>query len=92
MAGGDVAREAREHATRIGLPVRREQAGEGGNDVQATVVLDRAGKLLDLGCGLDHLEVVAQPLHERSGDRDRALQAVDRSVVADLVAERGDQP
>src|SRR6185295_11193229 len=34
---------------------------------------------------------VAQPLHERPGDRDRALQAVDGVVVADLVADRGQQ-
>ena len=86
VAGVDVARQAREHAAGVRLPVRREQAREGRHDVQAAVVLDRLRELLDLGRRLDQLEVVAQPLHERPGDRDRALQAVDRVVVADLVA------
>ena len=40
VAGGDVAREAREHAARVGLPVRREQARERRHDVAAAVVLD----------------------------------------------------
>src|SRR3954469_10858228 len=88
VAGVDVARQAREHPAGVGLPVRREQAREGRHDVQPAVVLHGLRELLDLGRRLDHLEVVAQPLHERPGDRDRALQAVDGVVVADLVAQR----
>ena len=91
MAGVDVARQTREHAAGVGLPVRREQAGECGDDVKAAVVLDRFREVLDLGRRLDHLEVVAQPLNERPGYRDRALEAIDGGAVADLVADGGDQ-
>ncbi len=49
------------------------------------------GELLDLGGRGDHAEVVAQPLHERAGDGDRALERVDRLAVADLVADGGEQ-
>ena len=41
---------------------------------------------------LDQPEVVAQPLHERSGDRDRALEHVGRRLVAELVGDAGDEP
>ena len=91
VPGVDVAGQAGDHAARVGLPVRREQARERRHDVAAAVVVDRLGELLDLRRGLDHLEVVAQPLHERAGDRDRALEAVDRVLVADLVADGGQQ-
>ena len=37
------------------------------------------------------MQVVAQPLHERPGDRDRALERVHRRLVADLVTDRGQQ-
>ena len=36
-------------------------------------------------------EAVAQPLDQRAGDRDRALEHVGRLVVAELVADRGQQ-
>ena len=87
MAGVDVPGQAGEHAPGVGLPVRREQAAERRHDVQPAVVLDRLRQLLHLGRRLDQLEVVAQPLDERPGDRDRPLQAVDRVVVADLVPD-----
>ena len=49
------------------------------------------GERLDLRGGRDHPQVVAQPLHQRAGDGDRALERVDRLVVADLVADGGEQ-
>ena len=75
----------------VGLPVRREQARERRHDVEPAVVVDRLGQLLHLRRGLNHVQVVAQPLHERAGDRDRALQRVDRRLIADLVADRRQQ-
>ena len=48
-------------------------------------------QLLDLRRGADQAEVVAQPLHQRPGDGDRALERVDRRLVAELVADRGQQ-
>ena len=46
----------------------------------------------DLGGGVDDAEVVAQPLHERSGHRDRALERVVRGLVAAAVGDGRDQP
>src|ERR1035437_2691540 len=37
-------------------------------------------------------QLVAQPLHRRTGDRDRTLQGVDRLVRAHLVADSAEQP
>ena len=65
--------------------------GEGGDEVAAAVVVDRAGQRLDLGRRADQRDVVAEPLHERAGDRDRALERVGRRLVADATADRGQQ-
>ncbi len=40
---------------------------------------------------LDQIQVVTQPLDERAGDGDRAFQAVNGRIVADLVSKRGQQ-
>src|SRR5690606_15593679 len=87
----DVASQADEHAARVALPVRREQAGEGGHDVHATGIIDGAGERLDVCRLLDDAEVVAQPLHQRAGDGDRAFQRVHCRLVADLVGQGGQQ-
>ena len=62
-----------------------------GHEVDAAVVLDLPGQRLALGGAGDDAELVAQPLDGRAGDRDRALQRVDRRGVAELVADRGQQ-
>ena len=67
-----------DRAAGVGAPVRREQAGERGHEVDAAVVLDLPGERLALGRAGDDAELVAQPLHGRAGHRDRALQRVDR--------------
>ena len=53
--------------------------------------LDGAGQRLDSAELLDEAQVVAQPLHQRAGDGDGAFQRVDGRLVADLVAEGGQQ-
>lgn len=85
--------EAHEHAARVGTPVGSEQARECRHKVGAAVVLDRVReRLSDLGGGGDEPEVVPQPLDERAGDGDRALQSVDGRRVAEFVAERCEKP
>ena len=71
--------------------MRREQTRERRDDVDIAVVLDTLGEVLDLWRRADQVEVVAQPLHQRAGDGHRTLQCVDRLVVADLVADGGEQ-
>ena len=70
---------------RVAPPVRREQAREGRHEIAAAVVLDRQRERLDLGRAADQPDVVAEPLHERAGDRDRALERVRRLGRAELV-------
>ncbi len=91
MRLGHVAGQAGDHPARVRPPVRGEQAGERRYEVAPAVVLDLAGQLVDLRCAGDDAEVVAQPLDERAGDRDRALKRVDRLGCADLVPDRGQQ-
>jgi hypothetical protein len=87
----DVTGEPGDDAARVALPIRGEQPREGGDEVAAAVVVDGGGELFDLGRALDHAEVVSQPLNERAGDRDGALEAVDRVLISDLVTERREQ-
>src|SRR5690625_4921888 len=87
----DVPRQAHERPARVRPPVRGEQAGERRHEVGATVVLDLGRELLDLRGRGDDPEVVAEPLHERAGDGDGALEAVHLRGVTDLVAHRGQQ-
>ena len=71
----DVAGQAHDRAASIRTPVGSEQAGERGDEVDATVILDRAGQLADVRRLDDHAQVVAQPLDQRTGDGDRASRA-----------------
>ena len=57
----------------------------GGHEVHAAVVVHRLGQLLDRGGVGDDLEPVAQPLDQRAGHRDRALERVAGGLVAELV-------
>jgi hypothetical protein len=86
-----VAREPRDDAARRVAPVRREQARERGDDINVAVVVDGARERLDLGALRGQSQVVAQPLHERAGDGDRALECVTRRLVAELLRHRRDQ-
>ena len=76
------AGEAEDRAARVRAPVRGEQAGERRHDVHAAVVVDGLASA-STSRALDDAEVVAQPLHERAGDRDRALERVARRLVAE---------
>ena len=92
MRAGVEAGQADDRAPCVGSPVRREQPGEGGHEVDAIGVLDRGGERLALRRVADHAELVAQPLHGRTGHRDRPLERVDSGLRTELVAHRGEQP
>ena len=49
VARAGVGGQADDHAARVVAPVRGEQAGEGGHEVDAAVVVHGARQLLDLG-------------------------------------------
>jgi FMN reductase len=84
-------REAYDHTARVVTPVRREQAGERGNEDDTFRAFDRACERLDLTGVVDDSEVVAQPLDQRAGNGHRPLECVDRFRVTELPRNGGDQ-
>ena len=92
VARVDVAGQAREHAARVGLPVRREQARERRHDVAAAVVLDAsAASSSTSGAALIIFRLSRSHCTSAPVIAIDALEAVDRVLVADLVADRGQQ-
>jgi hypothetical protein len=71
--------------------VRRAEPGEGGDEVDAVVGLERARERLGLRRVLDDAEPVAQPLHAAPGDEDRALQR-EGPLAARPAGDGGEQP
>ena len=86
------AREAQDRAARVRPPVGGEEPGERRHEDDPAVVVDGLGERLDLGRVPDDAEVVAQPLDERAGDRDRALEGVARGLLAEAVRDGRDEP
>jgi hypothetical protein len=72
-------------------PIRREQAGERGDEDDAFRAVDRACERLNIPGVVDDSEVVAQPLDQRAGNCHRALERVDRVRVTELPCNGGDQ-
>ena len=91
VAGGRAAREPDDRAARVGIPVRRAQAGERGHEVDAAAVGHRRRQRLDLGRLRDDAEPVAQPLDHRAADEDAAFERV-LGLAADLPGDRREQP
>ncbi len=85
------AGEPDDRAARIRPPVGREEAGERRDEVDVAAVLDRGGEALGVGPVRDDAEVVAEPVEERAGDRDRALERVVRRTVAETVPDGRDE-
>src|SRR5439155_8693799 len=76
---------------RVGPPVRCEQPRERRHEVHAAAVVDLPGQGLALRRAADDAELVAQPLYGRAGDGDGAFQRVHGGLVAEAVADRGEQ-
>ncbi len=88
---GRAAGQADDQAARVLVPVRRAEADEGRDHVDALGVRDLAGQLLDVGRVGDDLQPVADPLHRRAGDEDRSLERVGHLAVV-APGDRGQQP
>ena len=84
------AREPDDRSARVGLPVRRAESGQRGNEVHAVRRLDRARQRFGLARLLDDAESVAQPLHRGAGDEDRRLERV-RRPAARIAGDRREQ-
>ena len=81
----DEARQPDDGAAGVGLPIGREEAGEGGHKIDAAAVGHLPGVVFDMLGEVKEVQVVAQPLHQGAGDRDRAFERVNRGFVAQLV-------
>ena len=92
MGVGVEPRQPDDRAAGIRSPVRCEQPGECRHEVNAAVVGDLTRQRLALGGTADDAQLITQPLHGRTGDRDRPLQRVHGFGVTELVAHRGQQP
>ena len=84
------ARQAQDRAAGVRVPVGRAQADEGRHHVDAAGALHRGGQRLGLGGAVDDPQAVAQPLHRRARDEDRAFQAVG-DLAVQAPADRGQQ-
>ena len=91
VGAGGAAGEADDQAARLRVPVRRAEPGQGRHEDDAVAVGDRRRDRLALGRGADDLDAVAQPLHGRAGDEDRALGGVGDLAVGGAPGRRGEQ-
>ena len=64
--------------------MRRAEAGERRDEVDALVAVERARERFGLGGALDQPEAVAEPLDRRPRDEHGALERIDGIVVAEL--------
>ena len=85
------AGEADDRAARVGVPVRRAEPGQRGDEVDAVVAVQRGRQRLGLRRPPRSMpEPVAQPLHRGAGDEDRGLQRVG-GLLAEPAGDRGQQ-
>src|SRR3546814_1154884 len=87
-AGGEA--EAGDGAAGRRLPVRRTETGQGGHDIGAAIVGDGTGERLALRREAQQLQVVAKPLDQAAGDKDRAFQRISTGA-AQLPGAGGEQ-
>jgi hypothetical protein len=82
---GRAARQAKDRAAGVRIPVRRAKADEGRHDDDTIGIGHARRQLLHIDRRLDDAEAVAEPLHDRAGDEHGAFQAI-RRLAADLPA------
>ena len=91
MGHGGAARQAHHRAACIGLPVGRTQAGEGRHQHHAAGVGHALGQGLHIGAFVKGAQAIAQPLHHRTANENRAFQGI-RGCAVGLGGTGGDEP
>ena len=84
-------RQAEDCGTRIGIPMRCAEPGEGGDDLDAAAVGHRTGERLAVRRGSYQAELVAQPLDHPPGNEQRAFERI-LALPIDLPGDRREQP
>src|SRR5690606_13498836 len=72
----DATGQAEQRAARTWVPIGRTEAGEGGHQVDAIAVRHLGGEVFGIERIVDHLQLVAQPLHGGTAVEDRAFQRI----------------
>ncbi len=87
------ARQAHQRATRMAVPVRCAQAGEGRHQIAVAGVGHAGGQWLNLVGRAHQLQAVAQPLHGGAAHEDASLQTVGGAApsLGALPAHGGEQ-
>ena len=70
MTAVNIAGHTYDSATSIALPVWCEQARERRHEVNTAAVFHGSSQWLNVLGGLNHLQVIADPLYQSAGDRD----------------------
>ena len=83
--------QSHDGAPGVGAPVRGEQAGERGYEIDAAGVFDARRQSLDLLGAPDDPELVTEPLHGRARHGDRAFQRVNGRAAFELVAQGAEE-
>ena len=91
-AGPELRVRPKMRAARLGVPMRRAEPDEGRHEIDAPAPASASAASAPLCVGLaDHLQAVAQPLHGRARDEDRAFERVGGAAV-EPVGDGGEQP
>jgi len=75
------AGEPEQSAASVGAPMRRTESRMGRDEHDASTIGDAQGEILDLGRRRDESQLIAEPLHDRSGHERGALEAIRGGLV-----------
>ncbi len=78
-------------AARLRIPPGRAEADEGRHQIDLLGGIGGGGERVHVRRRADHLERVAQPLHRRAGDEDRAFERI-AAFAAELIGDGGQKP
>ena len=84
------ARQPEQRAARLGPPIGRAQADEGRHQHDLLRWIGGCGKRAGFLGALHDVQIVAQPLHRRAGDEDRAFERVG-AHAAELIGDGGEK-
>ena len=65
--------------------MRCKKTGERRDEVDVSVVLDRKGQILDVGCLTNDPEIVPEPLHQGPGYGNRPFEGIDSVLAVDSI-------
>src|SRR5947209_11952877 len=86
-----VSSEAGDHAPGVVLPIWCVETRECGDEVHSAVVFNRSRQGFNLWAALDQAQIVAYPLHQRSGDGNASFKSVMWRLCSQPVGDGSEQ-